>query len=61
MQMEPRSFNKSRIPQAGLVEMNPAKANSRSGLKAPGFATSGMKPSTIPSMHHRACSALSCL
>lgn len=50
--MESRPVNKSRIPQAGLVEMNSAKTNSRSGLKAPGFATSGIKASTIPSTFH---------
>jgi hypothetical protein len=42
-------MNKSRIPQAGLTEMNSAKTNSRSGLKAPGFATAGIKPSAIAS------------
>ncbi|KAL3710550.1 kinesin-like nuclear fusion protein [Talaromyces marneffei ATCC 18224] len=45
--MESRPISKSRIPQAGLAEMNSAKTNSRSGLKAPGFATSGIKPSGI--------------
>ncbi|CRG83416.1 Kinesin-like protein klpA [Talaromyces islandicus] len=45
--MDSRSANRSRIPQAGLAEMNSAKANSRSGLKAPGFATSNIKPTSI--------------
>jgi hypothetical protein len=50
LQMEPRPTSKLRMPQAGLAEMNPAKTNSRSGLKAPGFATSGIKPSGIASV-----------
>lgn len=50
LQMEPRPASKLRMPQASLAEMNPAKTNSRSGLKAPGFATSGIKPSGIASV-----------
>ena len=48
--MDSRPVSKLRVPQAGLAEMNSAKTNSRSGLKAPGFATSGMKPSGIASV-----------
>ncbi|EED19818.1 kinesin family protein (KlpA), putative [Talaromyces stipitatus ATCC 10500] len=59
LQMESRLNSKSRIPQAGLTEMNSAKTNSRSGLKPPGFATAGLKPSatsktsTTTNRHHQ--------
>jgi kinesin family member C1 len=53
--MDSRPVNKSRIPQAGLAEMNSGKMNSLSGLKPPGFATSAMKPPTIPSSSSNHC------
>ena len=60
MQMDSRSVNKQRIPQAGLNEMNAAKMNSRSGLRPPGFATSAVKPSTIPSSFYSCSSVCIC-